>query len=186
MDALSIAMIKNDLPMVKFMVRDGALQNSVQSFDCEYFGGRWSRHFHDSNLGVEAFIYDTAFGSRVLQPCREEAVRTAIEKLSVLPLRWLRDTGRQFDIASAKQIAESRHKSQLEAPPVKRLISWLDKQASLAVMCSKSSQHTHISHSPHHCAALHFFQLKERGSERRDRERGRSLTSESALDCSSW
>ena len=152
-------MINNDLPMVKFMVRNQALQNKEQPFQHESFGGKWTRQLYDNKLGVSAFIYETAFGASVLQSCVEEAVRTAINKSSVLPLRWLRNTGCQFDIASAKQYAESCHKSQLEAPEVKRLINWLDKQASLSIMTSELSQRFHISHSPHHCATLYLFQL---------------------------
>ena len=130
-----MAMGRNDLPMVKFMVRNGALQDDAQPVGCWSLDKAWSRSgdFHDSHLAVLAFMYDTAFGGRVSQPCVEEAVRTAIRSLSVLTLRWLRDKGCHYDIASAKQFAASYFKDNLEAPRVKMLIHWLDVQASLAI-----------------------------------------------------
>ena len=133
--ALKIAMGQKDLPMVKFMVRNGALQDNAQPFGHESLVKKWSGQSHDSNLGVLAFMYDTAFGGSVSQSWVEEAVKTAINRLSVRPLRWLQDKGCQFDITSAKQYAVSHFESWLEDPEVERLIHWLDMQASLTIKC---------------------------------------------------
>ena len=129
MEALRIAMHRNNLPMVKYMVRCGR----VLEFDCQPredndFTFTWTFGFNNRNLAVKAYVYDTVFGGELPIARIKEAVKSAIDSQSVLALKWWQHKGIKIHFASARQYTVCRHSNFLDSPGVRRLLDWLDIQ----------------------------------------------------------
>ena len=128
MELLRIAMHRNNLPMVQYMVRCGVLRAQCQPFENGSFGDTWIDKFCDKNLAVEAYVFDTAFGGKLSAARLKEAVKHAISQESVLALKWLQQKGIRLHVASAEHYAVWRHSHSLNCPGVRRLLDWLDAQ----------------------------------------------------------
>ena len=159
MRALRLAMNKFNLPLVKYLVRNGALRQGHTTADIRDFCELWAERFDhlDFNLAVFSFLFDTIVGEHLSEANVETIVEAAIGGCSVAQLRWLQQQGIHLDMALIRQRAISHHGLyNLDyRQKQKNFLQWLDTQASTAYGHYDMSS-SHLRHGGKCCNSLYL------------------------------
>ena len=132
--ALRSAMAHFHFPMVKYLVRNGALRQGHTTADIRDFCKSWANGFDSTcfNLAVSAFLFDTFVKEHLSDKDVEAIVEIAIGRCSVAQLSWLQQQGIHLDMASIREHAIWHHGLQriTYRQKLDTFLQWLDTQAS--------------------------------------------------------
>ena len=124
--SLVSAMHTNSLPMVKYLIQNGAAED--ESEPTWSIGKTWSIIFDHKYLPILAFVYRTVFRGKVPSDLdMEEAMQRAIRYRSLPLLRWLQRNYIHSDAGSAQKHATS-HFDGIKYPIEVPVLDWLERQ----------------------------------------------------------